>query len=49
MSELDEQFDTSEYIDIDSYLKKHINFIICNNGCAITDLNNLNKRFDVLI
>jgi len=25
------QFDTSGYIDLDSYLKKNINFIIYNN------------------
>jgi len=49
MSDSDNQFDTSGYIDLDSYLKKHVNFIICNNGDAVTDLDDLNNRFDSLI
>ena len=32
MTGSDKQFDTIGYIDLDSYLKKNINFIIYNNG-----------------
>jgi len=49
MSKSDKQFDTSGYIDLDSYLKKNVNFIIYNNRGAVNDLDDLNKRFDVLI